>query len=69
MTAHATIHFSDGTISTLPLGEKLVVLDVPDSMRQSIAINQTSHGEFRLSYTKPLMKGKSWEKIVIEKQP
>jgi hypothetical protein len=30
-------------------------------------VNQTHKGEFRLSFTKPLMEGKRFQRIVIEK--
>lgn len=66
MTATVIITFSDGTTRELPLGEKLSEIDVPHHMRQSIAVNQT-HTGFHLSYTKPLMDGKSWESITIKK--
>ena len=67
MTASLTITYSDGSTKVISLGEKLVELDLPSHMRQSIAVNQTAMGEFRLSYSKPLMDGKSWSEITIRK--
>jgi hypothetical protein len=69
MTAHVIITFSDGSTRVLDLGEKLSVIDVPSHMRQSIAVNQNAQGGFHLSYTKPLMDGKSWTEITIRKEP
>lgn len=68
MTAIATIHFSDGTTKELPLGDKCLELDLHAGLRQSIGINQTAMGDYKLSFTKGLMQGKSWESITIKKQ-
>jgi hypothetical protein len=69
MTALLTITFTDGTTKELDLGSACVEINLPPESRQSIAVNQTHKGEFRLSFTKPLMEGKRFQKIVIEKMP
>lgn len=68
MTTTATIHFSDGSTRELPLGEKCLELDLHAGLRQSIAINQTAQGNFKMSFTTGLMQGKSWRSITITKQ-
>lgn len=67
MTASAIITFSDGTTKELPLGDKCLELDLHNGLRQSIAINQTARGDYRMSFTTGLMQGKSWKEITIKK--
>lgn len=67
MTASAIITFSDGTTKELPLGDKCLELDLHTGLRQSIAINQTARGDYRMSFTTGLMQGKSWQSITIKK--
>jgi hypothetical protein len=67
MTASATITFIDGTTKELPLGDKCLELDLHSGLRQSIAINQTARGDYRMSFTTGLMQGKSWKEITIKK--
>jgi hypothetical protein len=68
MIAHAIIQFTDGTSKVLDLGEKCIELDLPSHMRQSIAVNQTAGGGFKLSFTTGLMEGRKWESITIRKE-
>lgn len=68
MTATAIIQFKDGSTKELPLGEKCLELDLHAGMRQSIAINQTAQGGYKMSFTTGLMQSKSWESITISKQ-
>jgi hypothetical protein len=67
MKAEAIITFSDGSTKALDLGEKCLELDLHSGLRQSIAVNQTAQGGFKMSFTSGLMSGKSWEEIRIVK--
>ncbi len=67
MKAELLITFSDGSTKVLDLGEKCLELDLHSGMRQSIAVNQTSSGNFKMSFTTGLMSGRSWNEITIRK--
>jgi hypothetical protein len=67
MNASLTISFEDGTTKVISLGQKCIEIDLPPESRQSIAVNQTPRGEFRLSFTKPMMDGKKFKSITIMK--
>lgn len=69
MTALLIIHFEDGSTREIPLGDKCIQINLPPESRQSIAVKQKPSGEFQMSFTAPLMEGKKFSKIVIEKRP
>lgn len=65
--ATMTILFEDGTERVIDLGQKCVEIDLPDAAKQSISVHQTPRGEYRMSFTKPLMVGKKFQSITISK--
>lgn len=68
MKASLLITFSDGSTKELDLGEKCLELDLHSGLRQSIAVNQTAQGGYKMSFTTGLMQGKSWKEITIRKE-
>lgn len=68
MKASLTITFSNGETKVLDLGEKCLELDLHNGHRQSIAVNQTAQGSYRMSFTTGLMSGRSWKEITIRKE-
>lgn len=68
MKASLTITFSSGDTKVLDLGDKCLELDLHSGLRQSIAVNQTAQGGFKMSFTTGLMEGKSWTEITIRKE-
>jgi hypothetical protein len=68
MTASMHITFSDGSTKVLDLGEKVIELDLHSGLRQSIAVNQTAQGGYKMSFTKGVMDNKSWQEIAIRKE-
>lgn len=67
MNATLRITFEDGSSKELPLTETCFEIDVAPERKQSIGVQQNLSGQYKLGYTKPLMDGKKWKSIVIEK--
>jgi hypothetical protein len=68
MNATLRITFEDGSTKELPLSDTCFEIDVAAERKQSISVQQNLSGQYKLGYTKPLMDGKKWQSITIEKQ-
>jgi hypothetical protein len=69
MRAKLTINFTDGSSKVIDLGESCIELDVSAHRKQSVGVQQVGSTKFKLAFTKPLMEGKQFESIIINKVP
>jgi hypothetical protein len=66
MTATLQIKFDDGTTEDIIL-QKAIELDIGEDRKQSIEFRETKNGQWVMTFTKPIFKGKKFEHISIMK--